>query len=186
MEFLREGFKDQGAPTPIRRVDVPANQQREVVVGHGPGPCWTVRTTQTGNWLPMVLKRSTLPVAQPLPQPSAGRRKYGTPVAGLLGAQSALVLPVAITPTFSPMTSNEVLLVIRTTQRSVSAPRLVTVIGYWVVEGGGGGAADQFIRPAAVPGALVEHEVHAGEQVTGHQRTGDETARDRIAGLASG
>ena len=80
----------------------------------------------------MVLKRSTLPVAQPLPQPSAGRRKYGTPVAGLLGAQSALVLPVAITPTFSPMTSNEVLLVIRTTQRSVSAPRLVTVIGYWV------------------------------------------------------
>ena len=91
-----------------------------------------MRTTQTGNWLPMVLKRSTLPVAQPLPQPSAGRRKYGTPVAGLLGAQSALVLPVAITPTFSPMTSNEVLLVMRTTQRSVSAPRLVTVIGYWV------------------------------------------------------
>ena len=42
----------------------------------------------------MVLKRSTLPVAQPLPQPSAGRRKYGTPVAGLLGAQSALVFPV--------------------------------------------------------------------------------------------
>lgn len=39
---------------------------------------------------------------------------------------------MAITPTFSPMTSNEVLLVIRTTQRSVSAPRLVTVIGYWV------------------------------------------------------
>jgi hypothetical protein len=38
-----------------------------------------------------------------------------------LGAQSALVLPVAITPTFSPMTSNEVLLVKRTTQRSVSA-----------------------------------------------------------------
>jgi hypothetical protein len=31
------------------------------------------------------------------------------------------VLPVAITPTFSPMTSNEVLLVKRTTQRSVSA-----------------------------------------------------------------
>ena len=37
----------------------------------------------------MVLKRSTLPVAQPLPHPNAGRKKYGTPVAGLLGAKSA-------------------------------------------------------------------------------------------------
>ena len=57
--------------------------------------------------------------------------KYGTPVAGLLGRSRRWYLPVAITPTFSPMTSNEVLLVIRTTQRSVSAPRL-TVIGYCV------------------------------------------------------
>ena len=101
----------QGTHT-IRGVDIPANQQREVVVGHGLRPCWTVRTTQTGNWLPMVLKRSTLPVAQPLPQPSAGRRKYGTPVAGLLGRSRRWLFPVAITPTFSPMTSNEVLLVI--------------------------------------------------------------------------
>ena len=52
--------------------------------GTDSGPCWTVRTTQTGNCAPTVLKRSTLPVAQPLPQPSAGSRKYGTPVAGLL------------------------------------------------------------------------------------------------------
>src|SRR6218665_1096485 len=101
--------------------------------GTDSGPCWTVRTTQTGNCAPMVLKRSTLPVAQPLPHPSAGKWKYGTPVAGLLGAQSALVLPVAITPTFSPMTSNEVLLVRRTIQRSVSAPRFVTRIGYCVL-----------------------------------------------------
>ena len=54
-------------------------------------------------------------------------------MAGLLGAQSVLVLPVAMTPTFSPITSNEVLLVKRTIQRSVSAPRFVTRIGYCVL-----------------------------------------------------
>ena len=40
----------------------------------------------------------------------------------------------------------------------------------------------KFIRPAAVPGALIEHEVHAGEQVTGPPARWRQTAGDRIAG----
>ena len=55
------------------------------------GPCWTVRTTHTGYKAPMVLKRSTLPAAQPEPQPMAARVKYGWPVAGLVGAMSGAI-----------------------------------------------------------------------------------------------
>ena len=116
--------KIQGHPT-IRRVDIPANQQREVVVGHGLRPCWTVHHPDRELAADGV-EAQHVAGGPAVAQPSAGRRKWsGTPVAGLLGAQSALVFPVAITPTFSVMTSNEVLLVIRTTQRSGERPRLI-------------------------------------------------------------
>ena len=88
-----------------------------------------VRTTQTGNSAPMVLKRSTLPAAQPEPQPIAAIVKYGLPVAGLIGAVSVLVVPVAITPTCSPITLKAVVLVNWIAQRSVIAPALLTAIG---------------------------------------------------------
>ena len=37
--------------------------------------CWITRPTHTGAIAPMVLSRSALPVAQPPPQPSAGKVK---------------------------------------------------------------------------------------------------------------
>ena len=77
----------------------------------------------------MVLKRMTLPVDQPPPQPVASSVKYGWPVAGLIGEQSAAVLPTAIRPTCSPITLNEVVLVNWIIQRSVTVPSFVTPIG---------------------------------------------------------
>src|SRR5574337_65600 len=88
-----------------------------------------VRTTHTGASAPMVLKRSALPAAQPVPQPSARTVKYGTPVAGLVGAVSVLMLPVPTTPTCSPTMLNAVVLVNTSAQRSVLAPWLVTSMG---------------------------------------------------------
>ena len=93
--------------------------------------CFTVRITQTGKFAAIVLKRSTLPFAQPAPQPSFFTVKQGEPVTGLIGAQSALVEPVpANCPVVSPTILNEELLVKTKAHRSCIAPLLVTAIGY--------------------------------------------------------
>src|SRR5690554_5846547 len=89
-----------------------------------------VLATQKGACPPSVLKRRVLPLTQPLPQPSARMVKYGAPVAALVGARSALMLPVETTPTVSPITSKLLLLVNRMAQRSFMAPWLVTSMGW--------------------------------------------------------
>ena len=77
-----------------------------------------------------MLNRSTLPPLQPVPQPNAGSVKYGCPLAGLMGARSPAVLPVATWPSDSPTTRNEVELVKISAHRSVTAPRPSMTIGY--------------------------------------------------------
>ena len=54
------------------------------------GPLWITRITHTGAWAPWVEKRSTFPADHPAPNPSGSSEKYGSPVAGLIGA---VVLP---------------------------------------------------------------------------------------------
>ena len=55
--------------------------------------------------------------------------KYGRPVRGFTGAQSALMLPVTMVPTVSPITSKAVALVNRIAHRSVIASLLATTSG---------------------------------------------------------
>jgi hypothetical protein len=88
-----------------------------------------VRTIQTGARPPTVLNRTTLLVDQPEPQPARGMVKYGLPVRGFTGAQSALMLPVTMVPTVSPITSKAVALVNRIAHRSVIASLLATTSG---------------------------------------------------------
>ena len=100
--------------------------------GTDSGPCWTVRTTHTGNWLPMVLKRSTLPVAQPFApaeraaggSTAPGRRVVGGAVgAGIAGGDHADVLADDLERGAVGHPNHPAL---------GERPRLVTVIGYWV------------------------------------------------------
>jgi len=93
------------------------------------GPCCTVRMAANGCMAPTVLMRKMLPTAHPPPQPSASNVKYGVPLIGLMGAKSALMVPVPMRPTFSPKHSKAVVLVKRSAQRSGSAPALVTSMG---------------------------------------------------------
>src|SRR5690606_29481542 len=74
-----------------------------------PCPARIVRTIHIGPRQESVLKRMALPAAQPLPQPPAGMVKYGVPVAGLIGAQSAPVEPLAMMPSCCSTTWNDVL-----------------------------------------------------------------------------
>lgn len=132
------------------------------------GPCCVVRTTHTGNSAPTVLKRNTLLADQPLPA-QGGRLKYGVPVFGLFGAQFVLVLPVAITPTFSPITLSWALPEMHRPTLSERAS-----VGHddgvrHIVEGCGSGRPHGFVRPSTVPRCLVENRRHACEAVTGYQ-----------------
>ncbi|MNR56488.1 hypothetical protein D3C85_1770720 [compost metagenome] len=63
-----------------------------------------MRTIHNGPRQLSVLKRTEFPAAQPEPQPAARMVKYGAPVAGLIGAQSLLVVPVVMTPSCSSTT----------------------------------------------------------------------------------
>src|SRR5690554_3578736 len=94
-----------------------------------PCPLITVRTTHIGPRQASVLKRTALPLAQPVPQPAARMVKYGTLVAGLMGEQSVLMLPVAITPSCCSTTLKLVALVNTSAHLPAMAPMLVISIG---------------------------------------------------------
>src|SRR5690554_8168477 len=94
-----------------------------------PCPLITVRTTHIGPRQASVLKRTALLAAQPVPQPAARMVKYGTPVAGLMGEQSVLVLPVAITPSCCSTTLKLEALVNTMAHLPAMAPMLVISIG---------------------------------------------------------
>ena len=53
-----------------------------------------VRAIQVGPDAPMVLNRNWFPVAHPPPHPPTGILKYASPVTGLIGSVSVLVVPV--------------------------------------------------------------------------------------------
>ncbi|MCY1302896.1 hypothetical protein D9M70_525790 [compost metagenome] len=73
-----------------------------------------------------MLKRTALPAAQPAPQPAALMVKYGAPLAGLIGAQSAPVVPLATMPSCCSTTWNAEALVNTSAHLPAMLPLLVT------------------------------------------------------------
>ena len=91
---------------------------------------WTLRTIHTGNGVPNVLKRTQFCDSKP-PAPNAARGslKYGLPVAGLMGAKSFSVSLSNTNPNRSPYNSKVLLVLNLSSQRSVIAPSLVSLMG---------------------------------------------------------